>query len=1574
MSSEESTSVKVPVFNGDEKNFQSWWIKFQAYARVKGFHQVLTDAGIAIDENDIEIYELKEKYGSSGSNVRTSDEEKQLRLAKKNLLAMAHLTMAFGTEALLNKIASACTSEWPGGLAHRLVALLKEKCAPKDRMAGVERQRKLNKVELKAGDDPAKLFEQLKAIDNQFSDLTHGLTEDDKIGVILDKGADEYGLILANTAREKGSGLTLDDLEEAMKVQWRITKSSKSESQGARKSEFSLAAFAGKCYNCGQTGHKADKCPNKNGNKNKDKGENGSGKRESFQGKCRLCGKQGHKAAQCWNDDKNSSKRPSWFNKEAGMAAPSGSEGTSREFLLMALEMDATAKLLEDPNVFIGDTGASSDTTSSDLGFRNARKASRSDSITDASGHDLSGKTVGDVSGHVCDKFGSEINYATIKEMVHTPNAGYNLFSITKRLDDGWELKGNSQAIWIEKGVHKVVFDIKIKTPKGAIFAVYFKRDLGEGGEVAAVMADQKKKISADVAHGLMGHMNDEDGRKAITHLGFALSRGPLTKCGACAEAKARQISLPSRTKTIRWVVNPKTVPAKNNERVHVDLSSVKAPKVLNVTITKPHWRLLVDERTEMKWSDFYATKDEMVEPTCEKFERWKAAGMPVKNVRCDNGGENVKLEKRCNGVDWKLNVAFEYTARDTPQQNSIVEVGFTTIGNRGRAMMIAANIAYDMRFALYREAYTCATQLDWLVPKTLDGVTKSRVEHWCGHLPKWSKALRTWGEAGVVKVKNKTTPKLANRGVTCMFTGYANAHAEGVYRMWDPVTNRVHVSRDVVWLKRMLYRRQPTYLEVATGIPCGVRESDVVTTNTTPTVNSENVRNKNVSVKYDENGIEQVHTGLEYVDTNSGTNGNVRQERSVSFASSDSMTSAGGTSAATAGSVGTQLLTESANESGLNLSEDNLADCSQNKNNESRDSYRSMSALLDDTDESGSDKSSDDDSLTDNSPATTVTRSGRVSRAPGWHANFAALALTPAEMAYQAQLTEMMMMEYSSADCRIDREVAGIGAGLGGGFSNTNELKVMKLDEALRSDKKGWTKAVDEEHRRMVDNEVWTPVKVNDVPRGAKILTSTWACKQKASGVKRARMNGRGYEQVDGVHFDSSSVHSPVTNDISVRIVFVLGLMAGWKGYICDVRGAFLKGKLDEDKDEMYMHVPQGFEKFYPKDVVLKLQKALYGTKQAAMAFWKELLKCMKDMQYNRNGADPCIYYKWTADGLAIWVSWVDDLMHWGPKDKVESEKTEVLSRFDCDDVGDVKEYVGCRVDMNENEGRMKLTQPVLLQSFRDEFKLTTSRVPKTPAEAGTVLVAGSMDSKVGKVEHTYYRKGTGKLLHMTRWSRPEVQNAVRELARQGAMPTMAHVKAMHRAMEYCVATPDRGWLLSPRRKWDGKDREFKFRIHGVSDSDYAKCPVSRRSVSGYSTFLEGTPVTVKSAMQKVVALSVTEAETIAGVQCAQDMMYVKRVLEGMGLQVELPMVLSIDNSGAVDLANNWAAGGRTRHMETRMFFLRELKEAGILLIKWLKGSENPVDLFTKNLSGPAFEKCARAFVGEDKYMHGKK
>ena len=97
--------------------------------------------------------------------------------------------------------------------------------------------------------------------------------------------------------------------------------------------------------------------------------------------------------------------------------------------------------------------------------------------------------------------------------------------------------------------------------------------------------------------------------------------------------------------------------------------------------------------------------------------------------------------------------------------------------------------------------------------------------------------------------------------------------------------------------------------------------------------------------------------------------------------------------------------------------------------------------------------------------------------------------------------------------------------------------------------------------------------------------------------------------------------------------------------------------------------------------------------------------------------------------------------------------------------------------------------------------------------------------------------------------------------------------------------------------------------------------------------------------------------------------MLYVKNVLESLGLKVQLPMILEMDNKGAVDLANNWSIGGRTRHIDVRQVFLRELKEAGILKVVWVAGCDNDADIFTKNLDGPLFEQFSLVFVGVDKY-----
>ena len=1542
MEDSSSSGVKLPQFDGEEENYPIWITRFEAYARLKRFEQALSDS--------VDLPTNQEEYDEMAAKASPTDEEKKkIRNAKANETAVAQLTMAFQTTDLLTFVKESKSKEWQHGLAWKIIKNLADEYEPKDEVSKVELKRDLNNVTMQEDDDPKELFSQLTTIERKYASSSYEIPKEDLMAVALEAAPEKYAVILAKELRDKGDACALSDLKEAMKAQYRLaTKGKKNKSNGK---ELSLSTFTGTCFECGEAGHKANECPNKkqhgnNGGRGYRSYNRGRGK---FKGKCNNCGKIGHKAADCWLLEKNKDKRPKNFSEKGLSNVNDKEDGKTSELLLMNLcqecndditvedsideesyvnienekiEIDTVnlsdedasymevckcdevslvkkdeeeqttfstnASILDDPNCFIADTGATSDSSPHDLGMVNIKPGKIEDATSDASGKMIRASKTADLHGTICDKNGQAVCKGVIKGIAHLPRSRYNLFSISRRLDDGWKLGGDQDMIKLVKGNDEIKFDIKIKTKKGAVYCMYFKRH----SEISATTKDAPQKISLQKAHDLFGHMATDTMRKAAAALGYEITRGGMKPCAACAIAKAKQKKIARNDEEVLKVMKKEnTVTDRKgkvpNELVKIDATKITPPqRFKEITVAKPNWVMIVDTFTGMKVTRFYQTKAGMVEPTCIIFQQWKDSNKPVQRVRCDNAGENITLEARAKSADWKLNIEFEFTARDTPQQNSEVEVGLLTIAGRGRAMMIGANVPHKSRYKFFREAFTCATLLDGLTVIELNGKEETRYIHWQGNNPAWTRSLRTWGEAGVVKLKTKFTPKLANRGEICMFVGYAPAHSEAVYRMWDPNSNRVHVTRDVIWLNRMYFQVKE-------------EEEEIITRD------------------------EQVDA-MEVRESKSATSDG--DGKAVTFADTVITTS----------TSSTPPLDHEAEEEIID--EDEAAE------------------------------------IIDKSDTNYVTRSGREVRPSSRYTgkDYAVLMLTQAE-----QDAHDRVQAFEAAD--IDKEqiqgelacveLAAVGAGLGGGFEHTSELKVLKFKQAMKTkDRVEWLKAVEEEHKKMEKYKVWTPVKLSKVPKGAKVLSTTWAMKKKANGVFRARLNARGFEQVEGMHYDASSISSPVATDVSIRIAMILGLMARWESELVDVKGAFLNGSLG-DGDQIYMEVPEGFEKYYPdEDTVLMLLKAIYGTKQAAIQFWKELLKCQRDMKNERNAADPCVYFKWTAEGLIMWLSWIDDCMVWGPKEQMLIEKQEFMRRFDCDDVGPLEEYVGCKIERNREEHSIKFTQPVLLQSFTDEYDIE-GREYATPADPNTVLVKAVHEAIVNKTRQTYYRSGVGKLLHMTRWSRPETQNAVRELSRHGSAPSEAHVKAMHRCMNYCVNTPNRGWYMRPNRSWDGKDKKFLFKVSGMSDSDYAKCPVTRRSVSGYSTMLEGAPVTVKSSMQKVVALSVTEAETIAAVQCAQDMLHIMRIMEAMELNVERPMILHVDNSGAVDLINSWASGGRTRHMDTRLNFLRELKEDGILKVVWTSSMNNPSDLFTKNLPGPLFRKHVTTYCGNDEY-----
>ena len=100
-----------------------------------------------------------------------------------------------------------------------------------------------------------------------------------------------------------------------------------------------------------------------------------------------------------------------------------------------------------------------------------------------------------------------------------------------------------------------------------------------------------------------------------------------------------------------------------------------------------------------------------------------------------------------------------------------------------------------------------------------------------------------------------------------------------------------------------------------------------------------------------------------------------------------------------------------------------------------------------------------------------------------------------------------------------------------------------MKYQEAVNGpDGEAWREEIENEHDRMVKNNVILPIDRKDLPEGVKPIDSTWACKKKSNGKLRGRLNARGFKQKEGQDYIEESIHAPVTQKTTV-----LGEMNGW-------------------------------------------------------------------------------------------------------------------------------------------------------------------------------------------------------------------------------------------------------------------------------------------------------------------------------------------------------------------------------------------------------------------------------------------
>ncbi len=162
--------------------------------------------------------------------------------------------------------------------------------------------------------------------------------------------------------------------------------------------------------------------------------------------------------------------------------------------------------------------------------------------------------------------------------------------------------------------------------------------------------------------------MNEDATRKIAVLLGMELSRTAFQTCEACATGKATQYNILTEKATIF------------NGRVGDDLSKIKAPWGMGVTINKSNWHMMVNEASGFKRSAFFKTKDGIIEFMCQTMHSKDVQGHPIQVLCQDNSRENAKLVKTAKGKNWKLKFEVKYAARKMPQQNLHAETLFTII------------------------------------------------------------------------------------------------------------------------------------------------------------------------------------------------------------------------------------------------------------------------------------------------------------------------------------------------------------------------------------------------------------------------------------------------------------------------------------------------------------------------------------------------------------------------------------------------------------------------------------------------------------------------------------------------------------------------------------------------------------------------------------------------------------------------------------------------------------------------------------------------------------------------------
>ncbi|GJZ04567.1 retrotransposon protein, putative, ty1-copia subclass [Tanacetum coccineum] len=321
------------------------------------------------------------------------------------------------------------------------------------------------------------------------------------------------------------------------------------------------------------------------------------------------------------------------------------------------------------------------------------------------------------------------------------------------------------------------------------------------------------------------------------------------------------------------------------------------------------------------------------------------------------------------------------------------------------------------------------------------------------------------------------------------------------------------------------------------------------------------------------------------------------------------------------------------------------------------------------------------------------------------------------------------------------------------------NYKEAMACPEAAK-----WKEAMKSEIQSMYDNQVWNLV---DTTPGLKIVGCKWIFKKKTDmdgkvHTYKARLVAKGYTQTHGIDYEET--FSPVAKIKSIRIMLAIAAFHDYEIWQMDVKTAFLNGKLTED---VFMAQPEGFENAkYPKRVC-KLQKAIYGLKQASRSWNLCFHEKVTQFGFSRSEDESCIYIKVSGSVVVFLVLYVDDILLIGNDIPTLQSVKEWLGKcFAMKDLGDAVYVLGIKIYIDRTKRLIGLSQDTYLDKILKRFKMENSKKGNLPLHHGIKI--------------------SRSIMYTMTCTRPDVSFALSMVSRHQQNPGDGHWTAVKNILKY--------------------------------------------------------------------------------------------------------------------------------------------------------------------------------------------